>query len=159
MNKNIFPLYIKTPDEGQMSIRMTEEEGYDDRIISALSSLQTIQMKWLPLALRIVVSDQNECHGRVKIESPKPTGYRVSLDSVSDLRSKMSRESQFFKNFEYKIDQFSKNKNRKIVFILGFRTLRIFLDQEHNLGYFERGERGGGDLRVVNWDRAKKKSR
>ena len=45
MNKNIFPLYIKTPDEGQMSIRMTEEEGYDDRIISALSSLQTIKMK------------------------------------------------------------------------------------------------------------------
>ena len=39
----------------------------------------------------------------------------------------------------FNVDQFSKNKNRKIVFILGFRTLRIFLDQEHNLGYFERG--------------------
>ena len=40
----------------------------------------------------------------------------------------------FSKKFEYNIENFSKNENRKIVFFIGFRTLCIFY---RNLATFE----------------------
>ena len=53
---------------------------------------------------------------RFWIKSPKPSDYRVSLVSVSESGSQKSLEPHFPKNFEYKINYLSKNKNRKIVF-------------------------------------------
>ena len=49
---------------------------------------------------------------------------------------------QFSKHFEYKIDHFSKNRNRKFVSFIGFRTQRIFMDQKPNMGTFE-GQKDG----------------
>ena len=53
------------------------------------------------------------------IESPKSTGYRVSLLSVSESGSQSRRHSrlspQFTRNFEYKINHISKTKNHKTI--------------------------------------------
>ena len=41
--------------------------------------------------------------------------------------------------------------NQKIIFFIGFRTLRIFLDQKSNCATFERWVGEGG---IIRWDRA-----
>ena len=65
-----------------------------------------------------------------------PTGYRVSLVSFFESGSKKPPIKSQFSITKSTISQ--KTKNRKIVFIIGFRTLRIFYS---NLATFQEGGR------------------